>query len=794
MANKEYAIKAPDGSVIRFTAPDDAPKERILAFAKKQFSAKQAPEQSPGQAPSQPEAVAPESVQSSFDQSRFDQLMGINPQQAIAYAQQTSALDNSKAAAAEREAKLVELEKTSPFQAKALREMGGLEKVLIGTGAGFADLLTGVGLRDRDAGEELATQQIADTSKAFGAGRALGQSAPFAGAGFLAGSAMKGAPIAAHALTQGAIGATEGGIIASGTGGDAGDIVEGALIGGAVGGGAEVIGPFLNRAARALIKRVKGEAPAGRLIDAAGRPTAELNKVLEESGETFDNLVEEATRRQKAESTESIVGAGRADTPEAAIDDVAISQGRLESAERLGLEGSAPIAVLTEDQATQELAGALSAVQGSRASSALDSFTEEFGRKADEYVQSLGGSIDRGAVTDDLLSGMQSDISRIKALENKLYKPIDDAIGRDTQVPLFAGSLRNKLAAKARNSKGIKRLPRHEREILEMIDSPEGFSYQNLIDKMNDVGSAAYRQTKAYDDIDTASLKNMYNDLKKVRQNVADTYGVGEKMKRAKSLGASRFGLQESAEALFGKNLDKSIFPRVDRAVKGLEKGSVREFRATMESIPEKHRKAVAATMLNTAMTGGRNQALGVNSGQFSKWYSNLKRSDSAMGALNQYVGPEAMKRLDDFGELAKGVSGVTKGRVRTGVTSEALKSMDNVDGMIGKLYGAAQRVQGIPIVGRGAAAVGNTAKMLTMEKIPAVEAADSLMSSTRFRKAAIEAARSGTDSRKFRRLNASLKSSPEYKKYLKQLDSTTQSSIAASGLIAWLASEEEEN
>lgn len=766
MATKEYAIKAPDGSVIRFRAPSDAPKEKILAFAKQQFEARPSTQE----VQSQPASGTPNR---SSRQARAER--------------------SSSARKAEIEEYLSNLEKINPYQAQELRDMSPSKRALIGVGAGFADILTGVGLRDRDAFEERALEQISKSGSSFGIGRAIGQAAPFAGAGVVAGSALKGAPLAVNALTQGAIGATEGGLIARGTGGDALDVATGALIGGAIAGGAEALSPAINRAARSLVNKVKGKPSSGRLIDDAGRPTKELQSALDESGQSFDDVVREANRESKGKAVESIVEAGRSNDARKAADSVTISQERLAAAESIGLAEDAPVSVLTDDQAMQELSGALAAVQGTRASDALDTFTEEFGRRADEYIESIGGSTDRGLVTQSLLDNMQSDISRIKALENRLYQPIDDAIGAGTQVRDYADSIKNRLQAKARNSGGVSRLPRHEKEMLEMIKSKEGITYQNLTDKMRQIGDAAYRKNSAFDDIDTASLKRMYSDLAKVRDGAADAFGVGAKMRRAKSLGQSRFSLQESSEALFGKDFNKSIFPSIDRAVKGLSKGSVREFAATMDSIPAKHRKSVAATMLNTAMTGGRDQSRGVNSGEFSKWYRNVSRNKSAMNSLRKYVGGDAVDRLDNFAKVADGVAGVTKGRVRTGITPEALKRLDDVDGVTGKLYRAAQKIQGVPVVGRGAAAVSNTAKMFTLDKTPAVEAADQLMGSTQFRSAVIEAAKSGVNTRNFRKLNNKLKSTPAYRKYINQLDKGAQSQIAASGLIPWLASEDEE-
>jgi TusA-related sulfurtransferase len=791
MGKKEFSIKAPDGSVIKVTADSNAAREEILTLAKQKFGAK--PEKTAEFSIKAPDGSVVK-VTADAGTSR-EEILTLAKQQfeAKAKAEPEKPMVSGRGISGqiktnEREAFLSDLEKTNPFQAKALRDMNPFERALIGAGSGFSTLLEGAGiLSQRPEDEKLATEQIAKSGNSFGAGQLVGQAAPFAGLGMAAGAALKGAPIV-NTITQGAIGAAEGGIVARGTGGDAGDILAGTITGGALGSGAEVLAPILNRAARSVVQKVTGAPPAGRLIDDAGRPTAELQRALDKSGQSFDEVVAAATSKDTGSVAKSIVSAGRSDAPEAAADAISVNPERVAAAKRIGVLDSAPVAVLTDDAAAQQLGGALAAMQGTKESVALDKLAADFGQAADSFIADIGGSIDRNAVSDELLGKITDDITRIKAIENRLYGPIDDAIGRGTRIEDYAQPLKNRLAAKARNSGGEKRLPRHEREMLQMLKSQEGMTYQNLIDKMHDIGNAAYRKTTTYDDIDTASLKMMYGDLMRVREAAADTFGVGEKMAKAKKLGASRFALQESSDALFGQNLERSIFGRIDRAVKGLPQGAVREFTVTMDLIPAKHRKSVAASMLSTAMTGGRDQSVGINSTQFSKWFRNLERQPTAMSALKKYVGETEVGRLKDFATLAEGVSGVTKNRIRTGVAGDSLKRLDDVNAVAKKLY----QIAG-PMAGAVSGAVRGAADLIGMAKTPAVEAADNVLSSSKFRAAVIEGAKSGVKTDKFKRLDAALKASPEYKKYMSSLTPDLRSQVAATGLIAWLATSKDE-
>ncbi len=767
-------VELPDGQIAEF--PDTMTAEQIQAVLQKQFGSQS------GQAEQPQLAQTPESQERPMAAS-FGAL-GASLGRSTRKAAEQSVVNAKK--------RLDELDQTNPYLAALIRDMNPAQRALVGAGAGFKELGAGIGLADIDESERANIDLLNEVSPAAQTGRFVAQTAPFVAGGVGLGLATKGAPLLAQAATQGALGATEGNIISRGTGGT-GEEILGATVGGLlIGAGAEVLTPIVKRQASKLVAKTTGTPPKGKLIDNSGGPTPELKKALDETSQTFDEFVDKA--KQDDESIKSIVGAGRSGSESSArvaqnVVSDSINLDTVQSAERLGLD--APLGVISDDRATQELAGILSAVPSSQSSAVLNEFTEEFGRRADTYIEELGGSIDRGAVDQNLFSAMQSDIKRIKALEKTLYNRIESDIGEETLVN--AKQIKNKISANARRLQGVKNLSPVEKDVLGRIKDNK-LTYASLNDLISNVGAAIGRETDAYSTVKKSKLSEVYSDLSRLREGVAETFGHATDIKRAKKIGAARFGLQESTQSLFGKDLQASIFPKIDKAVKGLEKGSVREFRASMELIPDKFRKPVAATMLNTALTGGRNQSLGVNSGQFAKWYKNLSRNESAMRELKKYVGDDAMKRLNDIANVAQGVANVTGSRVRTGVTTEALKRLDDIDGIAGKIYGFSQQAQQTPVARVPAAFIGNATKTITMSKTPAKEAAEELMGSKKFVDAVKEAARTGTNERKFKRLNSQLKQTKEYKNYIKTRDESTASKIASAGLIGWLASDKDED
>jgi hypothetical protein len=169
-------------------------------------------------------------------------------------------------------------------------DIGPLEAALIGTGKGFMDVARGIGLADEPAPEDVAGYAALEEARPYttGAGEIVGQAAPFVPAAVATGGV---AGIAGRTALTGALGAAEGAIIAEGTGGDT---LAGAGIGGGVAVGAELLFPVVGRMGRKIVQKVTGKLPSGAVLDASGRPTAELSKALQEAGISFDDLTQDA--------------------------------------------------------------------------------------------------------------------------------------------------------------------------------------------------------------------------------------------------------------------------------------------------------------------------------------------------------------------------------------------------------------------------------------------------------------------------------------------------------------------
>ena len=198
---------------------------------------------------------------------------------------------------APQQPQLTEAQIDAQRRAQILREeaekLSPLEAGLVGAGRGLATIGRGLGLMEPETPIERAGFEALQEERpiATTVGEIAGEAAPFLVPGVgVAGLAGRGAQV----LGTAAIGATEAGLITRGKGGDVGEQLFSAGIGGTVASALELALPVLGRIGGKAIRRVLGKAPEGAVIDVAGNPSDELLDALSETGQTFDDIVAEA--------------------------------------------------------------------------------------------------------------------------------------------------------------------------------------------------------------------------------------------------------------------------------------------------------------------------------------------------------------------------------------------------------------------------------------------------------------------------------------------------------------------
>jgi len=691
--------------------------------------------------------------------------------------------------------KMRELAATDPNQAALISEMSPTDKLLTGIGAGMADVSRGAKnfldytpygamLPDVEIPNPTGMAALEGVSPMAEGGRVIGQAAPFLPAGIGAGALPSlGGRMAASSL----VGGVEGATIASGTGRD---VATGALVGAAVGGGAEVVGTAFNRVALPLVRKWFGGS--ARALDDTGKPTPELISAAEQEGVSIDELIKQA--EDPAQFTKEAITAGQMGVYEDIARGVQVDPAKLAAAKTLNIpQESLPIAAVSNQRKVQELAGALAANPASVASEELVNYSALLSQKADDLIVKMGGEIDKAQANEAVKANLKSLIADTKAAEKELYDRISKKVGNPIVNP--KPLLKDILASASKSKDGVKGLSEVERKVYQKLQGkPTYFDLDNL---RKEIGSAIDGDTDAFKNSSSAKLDEMYSKLTQLQEGVANQVGdAGDLWKEAKKLGVKRFGLQDSMKIAFNQDLGGSIIPKVEQALMQTAKGDLSKLKKVLDDLPQDAQNKVMATALNRAFTSTGGVDRGFTATNLSTFGENLKRSPTAQNLLRSYLPKGGYEQLQAMIELSNGLAAVQRKITKTGIVPDELKNFQNTGKIVQALYSSAGTVDKIlPFVGaaysRPARLTGMAIESSGAEKLAADVAADNLLSSPQFKQAVL--AHAGGEKGKISYIDERLKKTDAYKKYIKTLSNSNAASVASIGLIPFLASKEEE-
>ncbi len=474
---------------------------------------------------------------------------------------------------------------------------------------------------------------------------------------------------------------------------------------------------------------------------------------------------------------------------------ISLNKDRFEASQRLGLKP--PIAVLSDDRALNEIAGALAASPGSKASADLSDFHKSLTDRSKQLIEEAGGELDKGLVSSQVKDNIDENIQLLTDQAQKIYDEIHQRVPEETIVnskPL----VRELNRRGSKSEKGIGGLSKVERDVYEKIKGkPTYFDIDNL---RKDIGESIGGIKGSYPKQSTAILKDMYSKLTDLQEGVANQVGdgAGHLWNEAKELDNSRFALQDNSMFLFGRDLNGSVMPKVIIGLKNLSRGDSKTFNNVLANVPPEMKKRIIVSGLDAVINKSVQGESAISPSQFNKWYGDLSASPKNKKLLHDNLPEGAGKRLDDLFKLSQGLQNVTNRIVRTGIVHDDFKNFDKTDGLVAKLYGAADRIDSIPLVGPAvgspALRLGSTIlKAASKERTPAIEAADDLLADPDFRTAVL-------DYEKNRKPDTpaqnKLKKKPAYKKYLHVLGEGIQDNnliIDSAGLIPFLLTPQEE-
>ena len=629
---------------------------------------------------------------------------------------------------------------------------------------------------------------------------------PGAGAGLVRNMAREGA--------VGAIGQTglEGAKALGGGNFDAGNVATaaatGAIVPPAIAAGGAALAP-----ARSMLAAVRGTpdlAPSAL----AGAPelgpeaaTASASPAAMPSTLTDVAQAARAAANGGKSATERLAGLA---SPDPAVTD---------AAKRLGIENYLQPDHVTSSDAYRQVVGVLKSNPTSQLALGEKEGLANVAQRASNLISDLGGDNDLAAIDAATKANMTAAHADASAAEDDLWNQVRAAVPAKTPAP--ADSTMALIARRAEELGGFDKLTPMERSIavrlaprlapppasgaapavgdvltpsqLRAARDAEGQTgvmvgqggrapapapvqqaptWALLDDVRKDVGLAA-RMRGPFSDAETGLAKLYYSKLTADSEAAAGA-GNADLIQRAKAATQVRKGMEDDLTALFGKKLDQSMVPQLAYGMRSAAQGDTSGLVRLLQATPDNLKQQVVASGLGTVFRNAASRGE-INFTQFSKWYQNLERNQTAFHAVMANLPEQARQQIADLATVSRAISASQAARIGTGLRSSVLREMEAPDNLASRMFDLAKHA------GKGLAAdaVGGHGAGLVMglmsalhggAKPSAIKALDDLMTSPEFVHLAStagtaqqpEAVRAFSFSRPFTRFSRALGGEPE--------------------------------
>ncbi len=598
-------------------------------------------------------------------------------------------------------------------------------------------------------------------------------------------------PLKSAAVNAGIQSVIEGTQSAAGGNFDTADVVAAGAIPVALQGVKAVATPIVGAAKNAL---GRGAAPVVEAADVAVQQADNLPPVP-----IVPLKPDELTQTAKAAAGGGF-GSGQATETLAAqaAPDVKI----VDAAKRLGIEDYLQPDHVTTNQAYRELSQAIKSVPGSTARASELEGLKQVAKKADDIITQIGGTDDLSQVSAATKSSLQATQQELEAQANTLYGQLREIV--PAKAPAPAENVLTFIKQRADDLGGQENLSPTERMILKklspksepmpvptdpkeieaglksgklsmetdgsgnpIITSTKGTSlkqptYTLLDDVRRDLTAARIKGAGPFKDADSGLIKKLESELKKDQRLVVGQHGAEDIFTQAQTAVAIRKGIEDDLTALFGKQMDNSMQPKLTAAIKALPAGDSQKLVKLIQSVPEDMRQNVVASGISTAF--GKSVKNGdISFPAYANWYEGLLRNKQSHAAIMTNLPAGSRKMLSDLYRVSKGVSSASKERIATGRIQAIKEEFQGTDSLMSNIYSLAKRSAG----GLGAEAVTTSvglpgaglsagiASALTKGKPNVLKAADTLIASPEFMEA-VKASAAGNTKLAAKRLSFS--------------------------------------
>lgn len=550
---------------------------------------------------------------------------------------------------------------------------------------------------------------------------------------------------------------------------------------------AEVLPTAIATAAgvKAPIRRVKVAEPGPSIVKPT--VTAAEGPAISVGRPRLDEPVDITPRI----SSDEIVTNLRKGKTEAIATEVVPDVQVIEAAQRLGVDLN--VEHYATNTAFQDVTRALKSRPGSELLAGEVKALRDLATRADDLVTEIGGALDKGAISDNIINSIRTTIDDLSAQADTAYTAVREAI--PIRARIETTNIKEFLDTRVADLGGdVTLLSTVEQRLLKIIKrGKDGTITYGALDRVRrDVGEGFSTRSGPFANDSQRVLREVYDVLSDTQNSAAEAFGVGDIYTEARGLVARRKGIEDQAVQLFGRDAAGSLVPRIRASAAGLPKGDITAFNKLIDALPEARRGEVSATVLGELFAGGSRQGGQLGTG-FAKTWLNLNRNKSARNTLLRHLPAEARQRFDDIG------------RVMNAIVRSNAKSLANPSGSAGpiiaaleqgtiatKLYGAGQAVAGEAAVGF-VGGIPGLSTVLRMTRtggpnVSRVARADEFLTSQTF-KDAVQAGIEGD----IVRANRIAENSPQFKRWFETLDENTAANVTNTGFIGWLSAQDQQ-
>jgi len=459
------------------------------------------------------------------------------------------------------------------------------------------------------------------------------------------------------------------------------------------------------------------------------------------------------------------------------------------AAKRLGVEEFLQPDHVSTNQSFREFSQAVKSIPGSQARAAELAGYEAIGKRADKLIEELGGKTDLSAVDFDLKNRLSDTIAGLEKTAKDLYGNLREAI--PARAPVEAKNLLAFIDNKASELGGEQFLEPMERRFLKSLsvtDSGVQPTYARLDSIRRQLTAARIRKEGPFKDADTGLIKKLEKELSKDQRLVAEQFDSLDLFESAQGSVAVRKGIEKDMTSLFGKSLDRTMLADLSSATKKLSSGDTSKFvklfkSLNMDALTVEQRQEIVSSGLNAAF--GKNAKNGqLNFTSYAKWFDGLTKNKRAMRELMENLPRESRKGLFDLFRVSDGIRKASRERITTGRISAVKDEIQSGDNLMGSIYSLANRSAKVaaleavttPLGAPGAGLAVGIASAMKKGKPDVLKAADELINSPQFIKAAVNPTE---------KTASILSRTAKFKKFAKELGNPTELQYPVNWILA---------